>query len=270
MIEQKEYNRATAIKISIVQLLQGTYIQEKEQNPNYLLTLDNQKIYRLNIIGIVIHKEQIGTIVNLIIDDSTESIIVRSFEENKNISSINVGEIINVIGKIRIFNEEKYISPEIVKKISPIWLKIRSQEIDKLFSFQKSEKNNIEKETSKKTSEPKQSQPLEKELKKTKNIEQKINQKKEQINKEKRDDKKEEEEIEVDIEEITDQKTAQEENELPTQKIIKLIKELDQGNGVFIEDIIEKSTLRESEKIIDKMLEKGDIYQNIPGKVKVL
>ena len=60
------------------------------------------------------------------------------------------------------------------------------------------------------------------------------------------------------------------EEDLPIQKIIHLITELDKGDGVFIEEIIEKSTLNETEKLIQNMLENGDIFQNYPGKIKVL
>ena len=50
---------------------------------------------------------------------------------------------------------------------------------------------------------------------------------------------------------------------------LPLIKELDPGEGVPIEVIIEKSDLEDAEKLLKKMLEKGDIFQNQPGKVKI-
>ena len=61
-----------------------------------------------------------------------------------------------------------------------------------------------------------------------------------------------------------------EEFALPSQKIMGIIKELDKGSGAFIEEIIERSPLEETEKIIEKMLESGEIFKNMPGKIKAL
>ena len=38
----------------------------------------------------------------------------------------------------------------------------------------------------------------------------------------------------------------------------------------MIEELISKSMLNDTEQLIEKMLENGDIYQNLPGKIKVL
>ena len=57
---------------------------------------------------------------------------------------------------------------------------------------------------------------------------------------------------------------------LPAEKMMSLIKELDRGQGVLIEELIEKSPLKETELLITKMLENGEIFQNAPGKVKIL
>ena len=57
---------------------------------------------------------------------------------------------------------------------------------------------------------------------------------------------------------------------LPTQKLIQIIQKLDGGEGVLIEKLIKESPLKETEQIIEKMIKNGDIFQNLPGKVKVL
>ncbi|MBI2662203.1 hypothetical protein HYX11_01980 [Candidatus Woesearchaeota archaeon] len=233
MMEQKLPLRNQAIKIIISELLSGTYIQENEQNPNYLLTRNNQKIYRLNVIAIIVQKEVVGTITNLLIDDGSGRIITRSFEENKTIHTLNIGDVIIIIGKLRAFNQEKYISPEIIKRIYPLWLKLRSLELKEKFSnAEYPQKENTAKET---------------------NMSLEITAQENKNNKE-----------------IIMEETIQEEPLLPFQKIIKLIKELDCGDGVLIEEIIEKSPLNKTENILEKMLQNGDIFQNNPGKVKVL
>ena len=247
-MEQKLSPRNQAIKITISELLLGTYIQENEQNPNYLLTKNNQKIYRLNVIGTIIQKELIGTITNILIDDGSDKIIIRSFEENKIIHTLNIGDVIIIIGKLRIFNQEKYISPEIIKQINPLWLKHRSLELKDKYS-------NIKMELNSNNDPPTKKETNKEFIEKSKNTYSISFQKNQNISLDK---------------EIILEETIQEESLLPFQKIIKLIQELDQGDGVLIEEIIEKSPLDKTEDIIEKMLQNGDIFQNNPGKVKVL
>ncbi len=55
----------------------------------------------------------------------------------------------------------------------------------------------------------------------------------------------------------------------PTNKIIRLIKELDKGDGVSIETISSKN-IKDIDKIIDILLKEGDIFEIKPGKLKVL
>jgi len=54
-----------------------------------------------------------------------------------------------------------------------------------------------------------------------------------------------------------------------TNKIVKLIKELDKGEGVSIEEISSKD-IEDIDKRIDILLKEGDIFEIKPGKLKVL
>ncbi len=260
MEADKKHIRDVALKISINTLLSGKYVQEKETEPNYLLTSEEKKIYRLNLMANILSKEIVGSITNLLIDDGTGSIILRSFEKNKTTENLNIGDTILILGKVRIYNQEKYISPEIIKKINPLWLKLRALELNKnILTSNKIEINENKTEELSLNNTPEnliQNKKIEKNtIKESKN---------EQLSKNT---------IKV-IEQtkIIDKETIEENEQkmIPLQKIINLIKDLDQGNGVLIEEIIERSSLENTEKIIEKMLENGDIFQNSPGKVKVL
>ena len=134
-----------------------------------------------------------------------------------------VGTAVLIIGKVRAYNQEKYLSPEIIKTAHPGWLRVRSLELG-LKNGPYQEKNTTE--------------ALKEEIA-PKTLEQ--------------------ENIVGDNEAL-----------LPHQKLSHLIKELDLGSGALIEDIIEKSPLQDTEAAIQKMLEKGEIFQISPGKVKVL
>jgi RPA family protein len=218
--------RHVAIKTTLLNVIKGEYIQESEEQPNYLLIAGTQKVFRLNIIATILNKERLGSITNLLIDDGTGKISLRIFEENSRWNLLKIGNPILIIGKLRKYNEEKYISPEIIKKISPSWLKVRFLEL-KLKTPEKNEETNLKKQEDK--------------IKSSK---------------------------EIPLEKIESKDNIM--MSLPTEKMKLLIKELDSGEGVSIEELIEKSPLEDSEEVIKRMLEVGDIFQNSPGKVKLL
>lgn len=218
----------------IGEILQSDYLQE-EDGLNYLLTPDQKKIYRLNLMAAILEKETRGNITNFLVDDGTGIIVLRSFEDNKSLRQLNIGEVILITGRLRVYNQERYLSPEIVKKIDPLWLKIRAKEMKHLIQ-KSSEKAMIQKELVPETGilPEKNSGDF------------------------------------VEFREIEEIIVEEENESLPNQKIFQLIKEMDLGSGAAIEEIINKSPLKDTGIIIQKMLEKGDIFQNSPGKVKVL
>jgi len=221
------YQRQEAVKVIIRELLDGKYVQEQENVPNYLLTENNQKIYRLNLMATILHKQILGAITDFMLDDGSGQIVLRSFEENRLLDQLKVGAVIMVIGKLRMYNQERYVAPEIVKMINPGWLKVRALEMKERIA--------AEMEASITHS------PAEQEL-----VE------------------------EVKEEEFKQNKEKEETEMLPMQKVTQLIKGLDQGEGVMMEEIISKSPVNNTEQLLEKMLESGEIFQNSPGKVKVL
>jgi len=223
----KKYTRHNSIKTTISELVLGEFVQEGE-NLNYLITETGQKVFRLNVLAIVVGKEKRGHITNIFIDDGTEKIVVRSFEENETITNISIGDVVMVVGKVRTYNKEKYISPEIIKKTNHLWLKVRSLELERKKNEMKQEKTKL-------------------------------------IDIPKKQEEKQNKNFIGDVEEVVEEDIL-----LPLQKLSKLISELDKGEGVLIEKIIEDSPLEKTEELLEKMLENGDIFQNTPGKVKVL
>ena len=60
------------------------------------------------------------------------------------------------------------------------------------------------------------------------------------------------------------------ENADPATKIFEMIKKSDSGNGVDIQEVVDKSNVGNSEKIIENLLETGEIFEIKPGRLKVL
>jgi len=251
--------KQTGIKLTLGELVSAKYIQEDEQVQNYLLTQDQRKVYRVNVIGIIVHTQKNGNITNLWLEDGTGKVVVRFFEENKILSTLNPGDILLVIGRIRQYNQEKYLTSEIVKKVDSSWLKLRKIELKEKFSLLPEIKMDRNEKEVKIEEDLFASLPEIKPLR--------ANTKEEVTSALKNKETSPLEEVE---EEILEEEIVEVKELLPTQKLLLLIKELDSGNGVLIEEILNKSLLNETEKILEKMLEKGDIFQNLPGRVKVL
>ena len=127
--------RQVAHKVWISDIITNEFIKEKgEWEPNYLLVHD-KKISRVNIIANVItnYKNEEGDYVSVTIDDGSNSIQVKAWKEDVSIlTGLEVGETILMIARVREYNNEKYLTPEIIKKLDkPEWLVYRKKELTK-------------------------------------------------------------------------------------------------------------------------------------------
>lgn len=131
-----EIKRQVACKVRINDILSGDYVKEEGWTPNYIKT-GFGKISRANVLATIVGKNEDNT---LTIDDGTDKINVRSFEPI-DLESFNVGDVVLIIGKPREWNSQRYLIPEVIKKIEDKrWVKVRSLEL-------KDVKNNIVKTT---------------------------------------------------------------------------------------------------------------------------
>ena len=130
--------RETAYKIRIGDLLRGNQIFEETEALNKRLLhieLGNKKLIRVNIIANVIDKfesESESRFATITLDDGSGQIRARVFGEDVNkFKELIQGDTIVIIGFVRSYNQELYILPEIIKKITPKYLLIRKLEIEK-------------------------------------------------------------------------------------------------------------------------------------------
>lgn len=134
MLAQK---RNTAYKVRIYDLINNDYLKEDgEWGSSYVLVQD-KKITRVNLIATVISKyeSEDKTHCFVVIDDFSSEIRVKTWREDTGLlNNLEVGNIINVIGRIRKYNDEIYITPEIVRKIdNPNWELVRKLELFELY-----------------------------------------------------------------------------------------------------------------------------------------
>jgi hypothetical protein len=134
--------RETAYKLRIGEILNGTPIIEETKNEETgnkerfrFLEVAEKQIIRVNLIANVIDKfnsEGEKKFATVTVDDATGQIRLKLFGEDiSKFENLNQGDTILVIGLLRSYNNEVYISPEIIKKIDPRYLLIRKLEIEK-------------------------------------------------------------------------------------------------------------------------------------------
>ncbi len=128
-----QIKRQVALKCTIAEIAQGTYVREEGWKPNYVQTRTGKHISRVNIIATILSNS--GGELNyqsIVIDDGTAKIEVRSFDENENFKSLDVGGVMLLVGRPREFGNQKYIIPELIKKIeNNSWVRLRRLELSK-------------------------------------------------------------------------------------------------------------------------------------------
>src|SRR3989338_6066966 len=125
-MEQEQIKRAAAIKLLISELRGLPYMKEDGWASSFLQA--EGRIYRLSLIGTVIQKSADN--LSLTVDDGSGTIALRVFEDRGMLSK-DIGDIVLVIGKPREFSSERYVLPEVVKKVDVGWLRVHLAGISK-------------------------------------------------------------------------------------------------------------------------------------------
>lgn len=127
MQEAKFQKRHVACKLKIVDILSSAFAKD-ETSAGYI-KFGNSNVFRVNVIATLIYKSESSSFNDGLIDDGTGRIQFRIFENSNLISKIDVGDVILVIGRVREFSNERYIVPEIIKKIVDTrWFDVRKIE----------------------------------------------------------------------------------------------------------------------------------------------
>ena len=132
-MEEGQYKRNVAYKLRIGDILLGKPIIDNERFS--FLELNNQKIIRVNVIGNIIDKyESDGErkYIFFTLDDGSGQIKLKCFGDDAGkFRNVSQGQTVLVVGVLRNFNNETYISPEIIKEQDTKYLLIRKLELEK-------------------------------------------------------------------------------------------------------------------------------------------
>jgi RPA family protein len=140
-----QYHRNVAYKYRVGEILLG--VPKFNEDKFSHLEIDNKKIIRVNVVGNIVDRydsqgEKKYTFFTL--DDGSGQIKLKTFgDDTEKFKGVSQGQTVVVIGTTRNFNNETYLSPEIIKEQDPKYLLIRKLETQK-------EKNNTIKEPQKK------------------------------------------------------------------------------------------------------------------------
>jgi len=130
---EQQFKRHIAFKFRIGDILIGNPVMDGERFA--FLGLGDKKIVRVNIVGNIIDKfesEGEKKFSTLTIDDGSGQIKLKSFGDDVDkFKNINQGLTVVIIGVLRHWNNEIYISPEIIKEQDPKYLLVRKIEIEK-------------------------------------------------------------------------------------------------------------------------------------------
>jgi RPA family protein len=119
--------RRTAHKVRIGDLLAGSFVKKEGWEPSYVIGEGGTEISRVNIIALAVSLNP--SVPSLVLDDGSGAIETRSFDAKINLPDIEVGDVVQVIGKPRKYQEEMFVVPEIIKKVDPGWARVRASEL---------------------------------------------------------------------------------------------------------------------------------------------
>ncbi|MFH0832622.1 MAG: OB-fold nucleic acid binding domain-containing protein [Candidatus Aenigmatarchaeota archaeon] len=245
-----EKKRLPAIKTRVKPIIDGKFVKQEGFEPSYVITNFGLKISRARILATVVDKflSESGKFSSVTLDDGSGTIRAKAFG-SLIFEDVSVGEIVDVIGKVKEYQEEIYILPETVSKVEPNWELLRELEIRKSEENLKKNKEIIL-EYQKQTSDLEElKNMMAAEFGIPAEVVEAIVQSQEK-------------------EEIVDDDT----NKKAKDSVLKLIEELDKGDGCNYAELIEASGLAEDilDGIINDLLSEGICFEPRPGKIKKL
>jgi|SRR3989344_1376366 len=129
-ITEKTFKRNVAYKLRVGSIISGEPIIEGERLRN--VNILGKEVVRVNVIANIVEKyiqEGEKKYGSIILDDATGQIKAKFFGEDVNkFLEFEQGDTVLVVGLLRSWNNEVYITPEIIKKREPSWLLVRKLE----------------------------------------------------------------------------------------------------------------------------------------------
>ena len=113
--------RQTAMRVRIVDLVSGEWVKKEGMEPSYVITPRKESVSRAKIAGTVVSKfiSEDGNFASVTVDDSTATIQGKQWKETELITGVNQGDLVTMIGKVREYEGDIYMVPEIIRQVGP-------------------------------------------------------------------------------------------------------------------------------------------------------
>ncbi len=161
-----EIKRLTAKKACASEITKGKFFKKPGFESNYVLTRLGRKISRARVLGLIVDKftGNENSYSAITIDDTSDTIRCKFFGGAKIFEGMAEGDLVDVVGKVREYNGEIYIAPEIVTKTAdPNFETLRMLEIASIMKKQKEKILKI-RELKSRTADPNELKALAKEF----------------------------------------------------------------------------------------------------------
>lgn len=132
--ESEQKKRNVAYKLRIGDILKSKPIVN--EGKLLFLELGDKRIVRVNVIANVVDKyfnDGEKKYASITIDDASGQLKLKAFGDDITaLKDITQGDTLQIVGLMREYNSELYITPEVAKKVDPKWLLVRKLEIQNL------------------------------------------------------------------------------------------------------------------------------------------
>ncbi len=104
--------RMTAVRASVADIIHGTY---SEEDGHHVVSPQGVELRRVVLVGFIV-KQYIGqgSFASITIDDGTETIRAKTWGETQSLEQAEPNTLAMIVGKVREYEGEVYIVPEIV------------------------------------------------------------------------------------------------------------------------------------------------------------
>jgi RPA family protein len=112
--------RQTAKKVRVWDIVNGTFVKKGGFEPSFVKTPSGEEIARARILATIVAKfvAEDGNYAAVTLDDGSDTMRAKTFKTVKPLDTVEIGDIVDVIGKLREYNGEKYLMPEVVSKVT--------------------------------------------------------------------------------------------------------------------------------------------------------
>lgn len=116
------YQRQPAKKARIEEIVSGEWVEaDKTQEfaSGFVKTASGEDIFIARVMGIVVSKfvTEDSSFGSITIDDGSETIRAKCWKDLKQITGVEVGQLVDLVAKVRFYNQEIYLVPDILKQV---------------------------------------------------------------------------------------------------------------------------------------------------------